>query len=142
MSRRKSRITAFQGLYTWDVGGMTEKDVLELNWVESNSVEAREGEDSEAEEPVSKAKLDDESAAFSASFFHLFTVCHATPASAAAFLTPISATRESIAAISGSFSSFTTSVFLGLRPLFFSSTALSSSLAVDVALAADSDDKR
>ena len=64
MSRRKSRIIAFQGLYSWDVGGMTEKDVLELNWVESNSVEAREGEDSESEEPVSKAKLDDESAAF------------------------------------------------------------------------------
>ena len=55
MSRRKSRITAFQGLYSWDVGGMTEKDVLELDWVNSPSLDESEAE---------KAPLDDESAAF------------------------------------------------------------------------------
>ncbi len=56
MSRRKSRIIAFQGLYSWDVGGMSEKDVLELGWVNSNS-----GEDDESKKVV----LDDESTAFS-----------------------------------------------------------------------------
>ena len=57
MSRRKSRIIAFQGLYSWDVGGINEKDVLELEWVGSNQNEPVDGESS-------KAKLDDESAAF------------------------------------------------------------------------------
>lgn len=37
MSRRKARIIAFQGLYSWDVGGVSEKDVLELSWVNSKS---------------------------------------------------------------------------------------------------------
>lgn len=54
MSRRKSRIIAFQGLYSWDVGGMSEKDVLELSWVNPN-----EGEESD------KAALDEEDKAFS-----------------------------------------------------------------------------
>ena len=36
MSRRKSRIIAFQGLYSWDVGGINEKDVLELSWVKKD----------------------------------------------------------------------------------------------------------
>ncbi|MBQ0051951.1 MAG: transcription antitermination factor NusB [Treponema sp.] len=49
MSRRKSRIVAFQGLYSWDVGGMDQKDVLELSW-------ARKEDDTE--------KLDEESGAF------------------------------------------------------------------------------
>jgi len=53
MSRRKSRITAFQGLYSWDVGGMSEKDVLELSWVKTSS------------EPGSEAlSVSDDSAAF------------------------------------------------------------------------------
>jgi len=56
MSRRKSRIIAFQGLYSWDVGGMSEKDVLELAWVNSPSPEEPESE---------KAPLDEESSAFS-----------------------------------------------------------------------------
>ena len=43
MSRRKSRITAFQGLYSWDVGGMSEKDVLELSWVKTSSESGSEG---------------------------------------------------------------------------------------------------
>lgn len=39
MSRRKGRILAFQGLYSWDVGGMTEEDVLALSWVENEKNE-------------------------------------------------------------------------------------------------------
>ncbi len=54
MSRRKSRIIAFQGLYSWDAGGMSEKDVLELSW--ANSSDSDEGE---------KPALDDEGSAFS-----------------------------------------------------------------------------
>ncbi|MBQ9909523.1 MAG: transcription antitermination factor NusB [Treponema sp.] len=54
MSRRKSRIIAFQGLYSWDAGGMSEKDVLELSWANSN--DSDEGE---------KPALDDEGSAFS-----------------------------------------------------------------------------
>ena len=59
MSRRKSRIIAFQALYSWDVGGMSEKDVLELNWVNSPSQEA------ESEIASEKPTLDEEGAAFS-----------------------------------------------------------------------------
>ena len=55
MSRRKSRITAFQGLYSWDVGGMTEKDVLELSWLKQSSSESEE---------TDKAPLDEEGLAF------------------------------------------------------------------------------
>ena len=55
MSRRKSRITAFQGLYSWDVGGMTEKDVLELSWLKQSSSESEESD---------KAPLDEEGLAF------------------------------------------------------------------------------
>ena len=55
MSRRKSRIIAFQGLYSWDVGGMSEKDVLELSWV--NQEPSDDGEKS--------VTLDEEGAAFS-----------------------------------------------------------------------------
>ncbi len=32
MSRRKGRILAFQGLYSWDVGGIKQEDVLKLSW--------------------------------------------------------------------------------------------------------------
>ena len=55
MSRRKSRIIAFQGLYSWDVGGMSEKDVLELSWV--NQEPSDDGEKS--------VTLDEGGAAFS-----------------------------------------------------------------------------
>ena len=34
MSRRKSRIIAFQALYSWDVGGVTQEDILKCEWVE------------------------------------------------------------------------------------------------------------
>lgn len=54
MSRRKSRIIAFQGLYSWDVGGMSEKDLLELSWVNSSDDGGSE-----------KQPLNDENAAFS-----------------------------------------------------------------------------
>ena len=39
MSRRKGRSLAFQGLYSWDVGGMTKEDVLALSWVENEKNE-------------------------------------------------------------------------------------------------------
>lgn len=54
MSRRKARVTAFQALYSWDVGGISEKDVLELAWLSSDS----DGE--EAERPA----FNDEAMAF------------------------------------------------------------------------------
>lgn len=54
MSRRKARVTAFQALYSWDVGGTSEKDVLELAWLSSDS----DGE--EAERPA----FNDEAMAF------------------------------------------------------------------------------
>ncbi len=49
MSRRKGRILAFQGLYSWDVGGAKLDDVLSLSWAENEKTA----------EPV-----DDESGAF------------------------------------------------------------------------------
>lgn len=39
MSRRKGRILAFQGLYSWDVGGMSKEDVLTLSWADGDSDE-------------------------------------------------------------------------------------------------------
>lgn len=35
MSRRKGRVLAFQGLYSWDVGGAKLDDVLTLSWAEN-----------------------------------------------------------------------------------------------------------
>lgn len=58
MSRRKARIIAFQGIYSWAAGGMSEKDVLELSWVKSGSGE------NEAEESAITLS-DTESLAFS-----------------------------------------------------------------------------
>ena len=40
MSRRKSRIIAFQGLYSWDVGGMSKEDILKFDWLDSELDEA------------------------------------------------------------------------------------------------------
>ncbi len=37
MSRRKGRILAFQGIYSWDAGGMEKEDVLALEWAKSDS---------------------------------------------------------------------------------------------------------
>ena len=33
MSRRKGRIVAFQGLYSWEAGAMSKEDILKLNWL-------------------------------------------------------------------------------------------------------------
>ena len=33
MARRKSRIIAFQGIYSWDVGSISDSQVLEFSWV-------------------------------------------------------------------------------------------------------------
>lgn len=35
MSRRKSRIIAFQALYSWDAGGESLEDLLQFSWVDS-----------------------------------------------------------------------------------------------------------
>ncbi len=37
MSRRKGRILAFQGLYSWDVGGINKDEVLALSWAVEDS---------------------------------------------------------------------------------------------------------
>ncbi|MCR4821818.1 MAG: transcription antitermination factor NusB [Treponema sp.] len=58
MSRRKSRIIAFQGLYSWDVGGMSQEDILQLDWVNAPGPE-------EADNERERQPLDEESAAFS-----------------------------------------------------------------------------
>lgn len=77
MSRRKSRIVAFQGLYSWDVGGMTEADVLKLDWTGSNidviepneEIENENSEDSEEffekTQKYEGLKIDEEEGAFS-----------------------------------------------------------------------------
>lgn len=39
MSRRKGRILAFQGLYSWNVGGLNKEDVLSLSWTENENGE-------------------------------------------------------------------------------------------------------
>ncbi len=44
MSRRKGRILAFQGLYSWDVGGMSKDDVLTLSWADGQNDGTEEGE--------------------------------------------------------------------------------------------------
>jgi len=40
VSRRKGRILAFQGLYSWDVGGMEEDQILTFSWVENDNGES------------------------------------------------------------------------------------------------------
>lgn len=44
MARRKSRIIAFQAIYSWDVGSISEVDILEFNWV-SDEVKNNLGDD-------------------------------------------------------------------------------------------------
>ncbi len=39
MSRTNGRILAFQGLYSWDVGGMTKDEVLTLSWPKDENEE-------------------------------------------------------------------------------------------------------
>ena len=35
MARRKSRIIAFQAIFSWDAGGETLEDLLQFSWVDS-----------------------------------------------------------------------------------------------------------
>lgn len=66
MSRRKSRIIAFQGLYSWDVGGMTKEDVLKLDWVGSNFESTEQADEIKSEDSKSEnVKIDAEEGAFS-----------------------------------------------------------------------------
>lgn len=37
MSRRMGRILAFQGLYSWEAGGMSKEDILELSWADAET---------------------------------------------------------------------------------------------------------
>lgn len=37
MSRRIGRILAVQGLYSWEAGGMSKEDILELSWADSET---------------------------------------------------------------------------------------------------------
>lgn len=53
MSRRKSRILAFQALYSYDVGGIELNDLLKLEWTESDFAES----DAEIKASVSNAAL-------------------------------------------------------------------------------------
>lgn len=45
MARRKGRIIAFQALYSWNVNNEPKRDLLELNWVEPDTLK-RMGDDS------------------------------------------------------------------------------------------------
>ena len=65
MSRRKSRIIAFQGLYSWDVGGISEEDVLRLDWVNSNQADLKSENDEKIDFKSEDVKIDDEEGAFS-----------------------------------------------------------------------------
>ena len=44
MARRKSRIIAFQAIYSWDVGSISQIDILDFNWV-SDEVKNNLGEE-------------------------------------------------------------------------------------------------
>lgn len=72
MSRRKGRILAFQGLYSWDVGGIALEDVLSLSWADKEipGEVTKDGDESVVVEPV-----DEESASF-ARFLIAGTVEH------------------------------------------------------------------
>ena len=48
MSRRKGRILAFQGIYSWDVGGAKLEDVLRLSWAANEQTGAPVDEESGA----------------------------------------------------------------------------------------------
>ena len=50
MSRRISRILAFQALYSWDVAGVDVNDLISFSWLERDVFDASEvGEDSSEE---------------------------------------------------------------------------------------------
>ena len=55
MSRRKSRILAFQALYSWDVSKAPIEDILNFSWLQKDS-EIKEGIESEPSETLKDDK--------------------------------------------------------------------------------------
>ena len=41
MSRRKGRVLAFQGLFSWDIGKVPLEDVISFSWVDTKDEEAQ-----------------------------------------------------------------------------------------------------
>lgn len=44
MSRRKGRVLAFQALYSWDMGGMQEADLMRFDWAQNERGESVDSE--------------------------------------------------------------------------------------------------
>ena len=55
MSRRKGRILAFQGVYSWDVSKSSVEDILNFSWLQKDS----ESEDKEQEQTPSSGLLEE-----------------------------------------------------------------------------------
>lgn len=55
MSRRKGRILAFQGVYSWDVSKSSVEDILNFSWLQKDS----ENEDKEQEQTPSSGLLEE-----------------------------------------------------------------------------------
>ena len=55
MSRRKGRILAFQGVYSWDVSKSSVEDILKFSWLQKDS----ESEDKEQEQTPSSGLLEE-----------------------------------------------------------------------------------
>ncbi len=51
MSRRKGRILAFQGVYSWDVSKSSVEDILKFSWLQKDS-ESQDKEEPLAPEPL------------------------------------------------------------------------------------------
>ena len=55
MSRRKGRILAFQGVYSWDVSKSSVEDILNFSWLQKDS----ESDDKEQEQTPSSGLLEE-----------------------------------------------------------------------------------
>ena len=55
MSRRKGRILAFQGVYSWDVSQSSVEDILKFSWLQKDS----EGDDKEQEQSPAPEALEE-----------------------------------------------------------------------------------
>ena len=55
MSRRKGRILAFQGVYSWDVSKSSVEDILNFSWLQKDS----ESEDNEQEQSPAPEALEE-----------------------------------------------------------------------------------
>ena len=55
MSRRKGRILAFQGVYSWDVSKSSVEDILKFSWLQKDS----ESEDKEQEQSPAPEALEE-----------------------------------------------------------------------------------